>query len=67
METKLIVIDIVQELVYDVEAVVTETSKIVDDLGMDALDYIELIMALEEEYGIVLVDEEIPNIETVTV
>jgi len=31
---------------------VTEGAKFIDDLGADSLDTVELVMALEEEFGI---------------
>ena len=40
-------------------------SLIVEDLGADSLDVIELLMALEEEYGISIPDEEINQVKTI--
>jgi len=37
----------------------------VDDLGADSLDQVELIMAMEEEFGISISDEEAEKIVTV--
>ena len=37
---------------------VTDTASFVDDLGADSLDTVELVMALEEEFGIEIPDEE---------
>jgi len=37
----------------------------VDDLGADSLDQVELIMAMEEEFGISISDEEAEKIATV--
>ena len=34
------------------EAKITESASIADDLGIDSLDAVELVMALEEEFGI---------------
>ena len=36
---------------------VTEQAKFVDELGADSLDTVELVMALEEEYGVEIPDE----------
>ncbi len=38
---------------------------IVDDLGADSLDVVELITSLEDEYGIVITDEAIRELYTV--
>ena len=40
-------------------------SDIVDDLGADSLDSVEIIMALEERFGISITDEEAIDIKTV--
>jgi acyl carrier protein len=40
-------------------------SHFVDDLGADSLDQVELVMALEEEFGIEIPDEEAEKITTV--
>jgi acyl carrier protein len=55
---------IVEQLNVD-EADVTEEAAFVDDLGADSLDIVELVMALEEEFGISIPDEEAENIKTV--
>jgi acyl carrier protein len=44
---------------------ITPESAFVDDLGADSLDIVELVMALEEEFGISIPDEEAENIRTV--
>lgn len=36
-----------------------------DDLNADSLDLVELVMALEEEYGLEIEDEEVETIKTV--
>ena len=44
---------------------VTMETKIVDDLGADSLDVVEMLMALEDEYGISLPDEVAMKLQTV--
>ena len=44
---------------------VTDNAKFVDDLGADSLDTVELVMALEEEFGIEIPDEEAEKLVTV--
>ena len=44
---------------------VTDTASFVDDLGADSLDTVELVMALEEEFGIEIPDEEAEKMTSV--
>ena len=44
---------------------VTADAKIVDDLGADSLDVVELLSQLEDEYGITIPDEDVENLVTV--
>jgi len=37
---------------------VTDQAKFIEDLGADSLDTVELVMALEEEFGIEIPDED---------
>lgn len=46
-------------------AQVTEEASFVNDLGADSLDTVELVMALEEEFGLEIPDEEAEKITTV--
>ena len=39
--------------------------KFVDDLGADSLDTVELVMALEEEYGVEIPDEDAEKLASV--
>ena len=48
---------IAEQLGVKVEEV-TDSASFVDDLGADSLDTVELVMALEEEFGIEIPDEE---------
>lgn len=45
--------------------IITEETSFKDDLGADSLDLFELVMALEEEYGIEIPAEELTELETV--
>jgi acyl carrier protein len=44
---------------------VTPEAVFVDDLGADSLDLVELIMAMEEEFGFEIADEEAEKLRTV--
>ncbi|MEW5692070.1 MAG: acyl carrier protein [Candidatus Hydrogenedentota bacterium] len=44
---------------------VTPEAKFTSDLGADSLDIAELVMALEEEFGVEIPEEEAQKIETV--
>ena len=51
---------------FGVEAdTITMDTTFEDDLGADSLDIVELSMALEEEFGVTIADEELPNMKTV--
>jgi len=47
------------------EARITLDSRYIDDLGADSLDQVELIMALEEEFGVEIPDEDAEKIRTI--
>ena len=55
---------VVEQLGVD-EAEVVNTAPFVDDLGADSLDTVELVMALEEEFGTEIADEDAEKITTV--
>lgn len=55
---------IASQLNLNVEDVKPE-SKIVDDLGADSLDMIEMLMALEEEFKISVPDDEAEKLKTI--
>ena len=57
--------DVVADKLDADPADVVEGASFVDDLGADSLDVVELIMGLEDEYGIDISDEEAENIRTV--
>lgn len=55
---------VAEQLGVDIEEVTPEAS-FVDDLGADSLDTVELVMALEEEFGLEIPDEDAEKISTV--
>ena len=55
---------IMEQLGVDAEEVTPEAS-FVNDLGADSLDTVELVMALEEEFGLDIPDEDADKMKTV--
>ena len=52
-----------EQFEIDPETVTMETS-LIDDLGADSLDVVELIMSLEDNYGIAISDEDAAELHT---
>ena len=44
---------------------IQKSSRLVEDLGADSLDVVELLMMLEDEYGITIPDEEAVKLNTI--
>ncbi len=44
---------------------ITMNSRLVEDIKADSLDVVELIMDIEQEYGLQIPEEELPNVHTV--
>ena len=55
---------IVEQLSVDEDDVHVDAS-FIDDLGADSLDIVELVMALEDSFGVSIPDEEAESIKTV--
>jgi acyl carrier protein len=55
---------IAEQLGVDEDEITLE-SKIIDDLGADSLDVVELVMALEEEFDIEIPDSDTEGLNTV--
>ena len=53
-----------QQFELDPESITADTN-LIDDLGADSLDVVELIMSLEDMYGISISDEEAAQLYTV--
>ena len=47
------------------ESSITLESSIIDDLGADSLDIVDMVMSLEEEFDVEIPDEEIESMKTV--
>lgn len=63
MQEKIIAL-IAEKLNKKVEQVKLE-SRLVEDLGADSLDVVELVMACEDEFNISLPDEDVEKMQTV--
>ena len=57
--------NIIVEQLQVSDTTLTEESSFIDDLGADSLDLVELIMALEEEFGIEIPDADAEKVVTV--
>jgi len=55
---------VVEELDADV-AEVTLTASFIDDLGADSLDLFELVMSIEDEFGVAIPNEDLADIKTI--
>ncbi|MBQ8418908.1 MAG: acyl carrier protein [Clostridia bacterium] len=53
-----------KQLRVDIDSISDDTD-IVDDLGADSLDVVEMLMTIEQEYGVVVPDEAIMTFKTV--
>lgn len=64
------ILDKVKELVAEQLNIskdsINENSNIIEDLGADSLDVIEMLMTLEEEYGVTIPDDKIGQIRTIS-
>lgn len=63
------IFDKLKDLVVDQLGVeedeVTMEASMQDDLGADSLDLVDLVMSVEEEFGVKVADEDLENIKTV--
>lgn len=59
------VVDIIANQLGVEKDIITAEANVVDDLGADSLDVVELVMALEEAFDLEIPDEDAENIRTV--
>lgn len=63
MEEK--IINLIAEKLGKKKETITMKSRLVEDLGADSLDVVELIMTFEDEFGVSLPDEDVSKMKTV--
>ncbi len=59
------VVDIIANQLGVEKEIITAEASVVDDLGADSLDVVELVMALEEAFDLEIPDEDAEKIRTV--
>jgi acyl carrier protein len=57
--------ELISKHVVHEEKVVNDNSHLIDDLGADSLDIVELVMAIEEEFEIEIPDKDADQMSTV--
>ncbi|GAA5252093.1 acyl carrier protein [Candidatus Rickettsia kedanie] len=60
------VIEMVADKLNKDKSIITTDSRLIEDLKADSLDTVELMMAIEVEYGIDIPDDEATKIKTVS-
>ncbi len=55
---------VAEQLEIDAETITAET-RLNEDLNADSLDVVEMLMALEDEFGVDIPDEEIEKMKTI--
>ena len=65
MEVKERVIEVLSDKLGINKLEIKETQDIMNDLGCDSLDMAEIVMGIEDEFGLVIGDDEIMQVKTV--
>ena len=63
MEEK--IINLIAEKLGKEKGQITLKTNLIEDLGADSLDVVELVMTFEDEFGITLPDEDVAKMKTV--
>ena len=64
MEYEVLVKALAEQFGVNEDSITTDTS-LTEDLGADSLDIVEMLMTLEEEYGVSIPDEKIGQVKTI--
>lgn len=59
------VIEIISEKLSIDASLINRNSRVIEDLGLDSLDLVELVIALEDEIGTAIPNDVLQNIETI--
>ena len=59
------IINLIADKLGKKKEIIKMESRLVEDLGADSLDVVELIMTFEEEFGVSLPDEDVSKLKTV--
>ena len=59
------IIELICEKLNKKKEEVKLTSRLVEDLGADSLDFVELVMAFEDEFNVTLPDEDVGKLKTI--
>ncbi len=65
MDTLETVRDILSKQLRIDKSEINEETSIREDLGVDSLDVVEMLMSIEEEFGVVVPDDEVANLKTI--
>ncbi len=59
------IINLIAEKLGKKNESITLNSRLIEDLGADSLDVVELVMTFEDEFGVALPDEDVAKMKTV--
>lgn len=59
------IINLIADKLGKKKEIIKMESRLVEDLGADSLDVVELIMTFEEEFGVSLPDEDVSKLKTI--